>query len=309
MWDHVNWHCLKYRAVYDYLKKHNLPQLGLIISETGIDGGVCGRPKEGWRKFGLSPRQYMEDWRWMDAEWRKDWYVVGGCAYDCGSTAGMGWLSFNIDPEMLPLWARYAQEHGITYWEPKEKEKMDIPEWLGDVRETLKKHPTKTYPRRALAAIDTIVVHHTATTKNTPEEIADYHVDHLDWPGAAYHIYIRKSGAPYLLNDLEAASYQCYNHNGHTIGLGFEGDFTRHSHTQQQIEVGRMVVEWLCFVLNRELAVKGHKTMPDNSTACPGEFPVHELIEGEPEPDLEAENKRLRAAMTAARNTLNQALD
>lgn len=122
MWDQVQWHSLKYRAVYKYLKEHDLPQLGLIISECGIDGGVSGRPKEGWRKFGLTPQQYMEDWKWIDGEWRKDWYVVGGCAYDCGSTAGMGWLSFNIDPEMLPLWARYAGEQGVTYWETKEEE-------------------------------------------------------------------------------------------------------------------------------------------------------------------------------------------
>jgi len=127
MWDHVNWHCFKYRHVYDYFKEHNLPILPLIISECGIDGGVSGRPKEGWRKFGLSPRQYMEDWKWYDAGLRQDRYVVGCCVYDCGSTAGMGWLSFNMDPEMLPLWARYAQEQGVTYWEPKEEEKMVKP--------------------------------------------------------------------------------------------------------------------------------------------------------------------------------------
>jgi len=49
--------------------------------------------------------------------------------------------------------------------------------------------------------------------------------------------------------------------------------------------------------------------MPNNSTACPGEFPVHELTGEEVEPSLEVENKRLRAAMTAARNTLNAELE
>lgn len=147
MWDAAPWHCLKYRHVYKYLEDHNLPMLPLIISECGIDGGVAGRPKEGWRKFGppgirRKVRQYMEDWRWMDAEWMKDRYVVGGCAYDCGSTAGMGWLSFNIDPEMLPLWATYAREQGVTYWEPKEEpvndepiRAIDVSEWGGPMGE------------------------------------------------------------------------------------------------------------------------------------------------------------------------------
>jgi|GEM_PF-1389185 len=120
MWDAVNWHCLKYRHVYDYLKEHNLPMLPLIISECGIDGGVCGRPREGWRKF-TPAWNYMQQWKWMDAEWMKNWYVVGGCAFDCGGGGGLGWASFNMDPEMLRLWAPYVQAQGVSYWEPKEE--------------------------------------------------------------------------------------------------------------------------------------------------------------------------------------------
>jgi len=123
MWDAVNWHCLKYRHVYDYLKENHLPMLPFIISECGIDGGVCGRGKEGWRKFTFAGH-YMEQWKWMDAEWMKDWYIVGGCAFDCGPVPGMGWQSFKMDPEMLDLWAPYVRGQGVSYWEPKE-EPMD----------------------------------------------------------------------------------------------------------------------------------------------------------------------------------------
>jgi len=111
------------------------------------------------------------------------------------------------------------------------------------------------------------------------------------------------------MNDLEAASYQCYKHNGHTLGVGFEGDFTKESHTEDQIRVGRLAVEWLCSLLGADLPVKGHGKMPDQSTACPGKFPVHELTDEELEPDLEAEIKRLRNVITTIRNTANAGLD
>jgi len=249
----------------------------------------------------------MTQWKWYDQELMNDPYVVGCCAFDCGGGGGLGWASFNMDPEMLPLYAERIEALGVSYWEPKEEE-MVIPDWLVDLRETLKKHPTKKYARRGLGEIDTIVIHHTATTSASPEAIANYHVGTLKWPGAGYHLYIRKSGAAYLMNDLEAASYQCYKHNQHTMGLGFEGDFTKESHTADQIRVGRLAVDWLCGLLGADLPLKGHGKMPDQSTACPGKFPVHELTDEEQEPDAEAEIKRLRALMTAARNTLNEGL-
>lgn len=143
MWDHENWHCLKYRHVYSYLKEHNLSILPLIISESGIDGGVMGRPREGWRKFGLTPVQYMGNWDWYDGRLLEDPYVVGCCAFDCGPQPGMGWQSFKMDPEMLPLFAKRIKALGVSYWEPKEEQPMDndliraidVSEWGGEIKE------------------------------------------------------------------------------------------------------------------------------------------------------------------------------
>ena len=117
MWDAENWHCLKYRAVYRYLKEHGLPQLPLIISECGIDGGVVGRPREGWRKFGITPWQYMAQWEWYDEEMMKDWFVVGSAAFDCGGGGGLGWASFNMDPQMLRHYADRIRALGVSHWD------------------------------------------------------------------------------------------------------------------------------------------------------------------------------------------------
>ncbi len=130
MWDHTPWHCLKYRFVYKYLAEHDLPMLPLIISECGVDGGVCGRPREGWREFGpqgmlAKKRGYMAQWDWYDDKMREDWYVVGSAAFDCGGGGALGWASFNMDPEMLPLYAKRIRALGVAHWEPKE-EPMDV---------------------------------------------------------------------------------------------------------------------------------------------------------------------------------------
>jgi len=281
----------------------------------GITNAVFGGPDLGWKSweqpdnFGAKERQAAAEFAWLLDRVNEDAYVFSVHPYTTGRLSGDNWATHDFTPRLYKMLGDYAVGHPSPpwHWEPKEGE-MEIPEWLTDLRDTLKKHPTKKYAVRGLGEIDTIVVHHTATTSASPEAIALWHVDHNKWPGAAYHLYIRKSGAAYLMNDLEAASYQCYKHNGHTLGLGFEGDFTKESHTEDQIRVGRLAVDWLRGLLGVDLPLKGHGQMPDQSTACPGRFPVHELTDDEPELGLEAENKRLRALMIAARNTLNEGL-
>lgn len=161
---------------------------------------------------------------------------------------------------------------------------MEAPEWLIDITGSVERHPILKYVARELSGVDTIVVHHTATLQATPEGIARYHVRTRGWPGPAYHIYIRKDGSAYLMNSLEAASYHCHNHNNHTIGLAFEGDFTKEQPTEAQILKGYMTAVWLDDELGKALPIKRHRDMPDNQTACPGDFPIEDLG-GEPESD------------------------
>ncbi len=57
-----------------------------------------------------------------------------------------------------------------------------------DIIDTLLKHESRRYRRRDLAAIDNIVIHHTASRATvSPQAIARFHVRNKGWPGIAYH--------------------------------------------------------------------------------------------------------------------------
>lgn len=59
-------------------------------------------------------------------------------------------------------------------------------------------HPTKRYTRRLLSAIEQLVLHHAAgPERQTPEQIARFHVDVRGWPGVAYHYLIAVDGTAF----------------------------------------------------------------------------------------------------------------
>jgi hypothetical protein len=293
-----------------------LPQVG--IGEGVLDGKIWTSrlPRDdprydkpwGWRKI-KSPQDHLAD----IAAIEKESYNQADIAFNLLFAWAPGhrdWDAYDVSI-IADILANHLLANPPIYWEPKE-ESMEIPAWLNDVRETLPKHSTKRYSRRSLDSIDTIVVHHTATTSATPEGIARWHVEKNGWPGAGYHLYIRKSGKAYLMNGLDVVSSHCYNHNEHTLGLAFEGDFTKESATGDQIDVGRKAVAWLEAQVGKSLNVKDHKSMPDNQTACPGEFPVVSLSAQTRPSELEILLKKyddLRQVAIAARNTLDAALE
>jgi hypothetical protein len=142
-----------------------------------------------------------------------------------------------------------------------------------DITDTLTKHPTKHYGTRALGAITTHVVHHSATGPTcTPEQIARYHVYGLDWPGIGYHFVITPDGTIYQTNGVTTTSYHVAGNNGYTIGTCLVGNFTQGPPTGAQIcALEFLQHQWLPGLLGRTLALKGHKEMPGAQTACPGD--------------------------------------
>lgn len=319
-------------------------EVPVISTEGGIFGGLIGEIPDGaYPAFDETEhaRATVAMFRWLERYQKTYPWYFGMCPWKFApfghypdAWPGDNWIKKNIKKRLAVVEAVANMGPPDPNAQPigpiglfKGEEEMVIPDWLTDVRETLRRHETKRYPRRSLDKIDTIVVHHTATFKNTPEQIADYHVLHKDWAGAGYHVYVRKNGKAYLMNDLEAISIHAYGHHTHTIGLSFEGDFTRESAGEHQIERGKEAVAWLRTILG-EVPVLAHKAMPGSSTACPGRFPVAALVGEEPEEEdeiaellakiaeLEALRQRDkanreadRAAMVAARNTLNARLD
>lgn len=101
MWDNESWHCLRYRRLYAELrnaglKKDEIPPF--FIGECGIDGGVIGKPKTGWKTF-ANHDSYMQQLRWYDAQMQRDGDMVAGAVV---FTSGpyQDWVDFDVDVEM-----------------------------------------------------------------------------------------------------------------------------------------------------------------------------------------------------------------
>ncbi len=95
MWNAASWLCLRYRRVYDVLPPDC--RQPLLITECGIDSGVT-QPfpgLHGWRWYGYSEEEYLEQLRWYADEIDKDDYVVGAHIFQVGSYDPQ-WESFSI---------------------------------------------------------------------------------------------------------------------------------------------------------------------------------------------------------------------
>lgn len=92
-----------------------------------------------------------------------------------------------------------------------------------DVRETLPRHATKKYKRRALSAIDMIVVH-CSDADWTLEQLADYdikpnHISKTGCPAVTYHDVIMKDGHLYHCLDYTERSWHAGKWNGRSAAV------------------------------------------------------------------------------------------
>ncbi|WP_096199174.1 peptidoglycan recognition protein family protein [Bacillus sp. FJAT-45350] len=94
-----------------------------------------------------------------------------------------------------------------------------------DKRNSLTRHRSRTYRRRAKSGIRNIAIHHSATTSGSAEAFARYHVNTLGWPGIGYHYVVDKDGTISLCHDLEVVSYHVGNSNSRAVGICMVGDF------------------------------------------------------------------------------------
>ncbi len=117
------WLTLRYRKVYrQYLQPAGLA-VPLIITETGVDGQVGGRPGpsgKGWKDFadywvaeGLATTTaagfYIEQLAWYDGELARDDYVLGAAIYTLAGPSG--WESFEIHGQAADILRQYLAVH------------------------------------------------------------------------------------------------------------------------------------------------------------------------------------------------------
>lgn len=110
MWTKEGAHCLHYRTVIQWWKNVGAQIPQVVIGECGIDGGVEGRAKHGWKSY-CSEDQYIEQMRWYWHETSKDPYVqdleffVAGPErdwVDFDLTENLSWKMVDLIKEGLP---------------------------------------------------------------------------------------------------------------------------------------------------------------------------------------------------------------
>lgn len=114
MWDREGWYCLRYRKTVAELRNAGIPIPKVLIGETGIDGGVIGRPKQGWCEF-ASEDEYLAQLAWYDAHLMADDYVVAAAIF---TTCDWDWHSFGVDESLGMKLARYIADNPTPEPEP-----------------------------------------------------------------------------------------------------------------------------------------------------------------------------------------------
>jgi N-acetyl-anhydromuramyl-L-alanine amidase AmpD len=105
-----------------------------------------------------------------------------------------------------------------------------------DRSKTLPKHPNKRYATRTTHKIDTIIIHHSATTpgRDDPLAFAHYHIEALGWAGIGYHYVVEPSGIIYKCQPLTVVSNHASGANTRSIGICLAGNFDNQVPTDPQ---------------------------------------------------------------------------
>jgi hypothetical protein len=129
-------------------------------------------------------------------------------------------------------------------------------------------------PQKRVGKPRGIVEHHAAATHCTPDDVHRWHLGN-DWSGIGYHAFIAKDGKIYRGRPINTLGAHCLGAT-QWLGIVYEGNFEREKMPLAQKRAGRWLTRrWKkAFGLTNK-QVKGHRTMPLNSTACPGRnFPM-----------------------------------
>lgn len=118
---------------------------------------------------------------------------------------------------------------------------------------------------RNTKVINKIVLHHRAGNG----DVESIHNQHLKqgWAGIGYHFYIRKDGTVYQGRPVEYVGSHCPSNNTNSIGICFEGNFTKEVPTLEQIKVGKELVKELRTKYKTIQRVFNHRDLC--KTLCP----------------------------------------
>lgn len=261
-------YCLRYRQTLAEIKAAGYRTGDVLITETGIDGGVVGRPKTGWKTFipagANGEAWYREQLAWYKHELDKDECVKAAFVYTYAPN--QEWMDFDLNPTLVD---NIASLNTVIVKPPAQAPKPPII----DLVDSLPKHATAKYPTRKLSQVKRIVIHHSATVqKEVSKAAAIRHITAiarghrmLGWAGIGYHFVIGPGGLIYQTNRLETVSNHVGGHNTASVGVCMLGNFaTGQDPTEAQLVSARALVAWLGW------PAVPHKAL--NQTACPGNW-------------------------------------
>lgn len=110
-----------------------------------------------------------------------------------------------------------------------------------------------------------IVVHH----RGGNGDVYSIHQQHLKqgWAGIGYHYYIRKNGEVYQGRPIKYMGSHCKNNNRCSVGICFEGNFSKEKPTAEQIQSGKELVKHIKKMYKKIYKVVNHRDL--FPTACP----------------------------------------
>jgi len=131
MYDGDGWYTLRYRKTVTELKAAGFPIRPLIITECGIDGGVIGRPKTGWKSF-VGEEEYLNQLKWYDSELMRDEYVKAATIFVGGPN--QDWTDFEVTESLATKLSSYIQ---VTPNPPEEDvakaRGIDVSRWQKEI--------------------------------------------------------------------------------------------------------------------------------------------------------------------------------
>src|SRR5690625_492196 len=128
--------------------------------------------------------------------------------------------------------------------------------------------------------VDKIVQHHMAHKSWNINDVHNYHKNSNGWAGIGYNYWIAFDGTIYEGRGMNVGAH-VGGHNSHTIGIGYQGDFSSQKMTDAQLKSGIELNKWLIgkFANIGKNDIIGHSDLA--STACPGRnFRMSELEKG-----------------------------
>jgi len=128
--------------------------------------------------------------------------------------------------------------------------------------------------------VDKIVQHHMAHKSWHIKDVHNFHKNSNGWAGIGYNYWIDFDGNIYEGRGMNVGAH-VGGHNSHTIGVGYQGDFTKQKMPDAQLKAGIALNKWLIdqFPNVSKSDIIGHRDLA--STSCPGSnFRMAELVKG-----------------------------